>query len=54
MTVITGRQFRATNDIDMIILFEDKFEAFAKLFWEYIKERYFLRGLERTMAKRLR
>ena len=38
MSEIPGMQFRATNDIDMIILFEDKFEAFAKLFWEYIKE----------------
>ena len=30
--------FRATKDIDMIILFEDRFQDFAHAFWEYIKE----------------
>jgi len=34
----TPRDFRATKDIDMIILFEDKFKEFAELFWNYIKE----------------
>lgn len=30
--------FRATKDIDMIILLEDRYQEFAKMFWEYIKE----------------
>ena len=30
--------FRATKDIDMIILLEDRYQEFAKVFWEYIKE----------------
>ena len=30
--------FRATKDIDMIILLEDRYQEFAKAFWEYIKE----------------
>lgn len=30
--------FRATKDIDMIIIFEDQYQEFAKVFWEYIKE----------------
>ena len=30
--------FRATKDIDMIILFEDRFEEFAGLFWRFVKE----------------
>lgn len=30
--------FRATKDIDMILLLEDRFQEFAVLFWEYIKE----------------
>ncbi len=29
--------FRATKDIDMIILMEEKTDEFAKLFWEFIK-----------------
>lgn len=29
--------FRATKDIDMILLIENRFEAFATLFWKYIK-----------------
>lgn len=29
--------FRATKDIDMILLIENRFEAFAELFWSYIK-----------------
>jgi len=29
--------FRATKDVDMILLVEERFEAFAKLFWEYIR-----------------
>ena len=34
----TPRDFRATKDIDMIILFEDKFKEFAQLFWNYVRE----------------
>ena len=30
--------FRATKDIDMILLLEDRYQDFAKVFWEYIKE----------------
>ena len=30
--------FRATKDIDMIVLFENRQEDFAKAFWEFIKE----------------
>ena len=30
--------FRATKDIDMILIMEDNFPEFAKIFWEYIKE----------------
>lgn len=30
--------FRATNDIDMILIMEDKFPEFAVVFWEYIEE----------------
>ena len=29
--------FRATKDIDMILLIENRFEAFAELVWSYIK-----------------
>lgn len=30
--------FRATNDIDMILIMEDNFQKFTSVFWEYIKE----------------
>lgn len=30
--------FRVTKDIDMIILLEDRYQEFAKVFWSYIKE----------------
>ncbi len=30
--------FRATKDIDMIVLMEDRYQAFAKEFWDYISE----------------
>ena len=30
--------FRATKDIDMIVLLEDRYQTFARIFWEYIKE----------------
>lgn len=29
--------FRATRDIDMILLIENRFEEFAPIFWSYIK-----------------
>ena len=29
--------FRATKDVDMILLVEERFEEFAQIFWEYIK-----------------
>lgn len=29
--------FRATKDVDMILLIENRFEEFGALFWEYIK-----------------
>lgn len=31
-------EFRATKDIDMILVMEDRYQEFAKIFWEYIKE----------------
>ncbi len=34
----TPIDFRATKDIDMIILFEDRFQEFARVFWDYIIE----------------
>lgn len=33
-----GLDFRATKDIDMILLIEERFGEFAAAFWEYIKE----------------
>lgn len=33
-----GLDFRATKDIDMILLIEERFAEFAVIFWEYIKE----------------
>ena len=30
--------FRATKDIDMILIMEDNFPEFASVFWEYIKK----------------
>jgi hypothetical protein len=36
--------FRATKDIDMIVLFEDKFEDFAKEFWNFIMEGHYKCG----------
>lgn len=32
-----GLDFRATKDIDMILLIENRFEEFASVFWKYIK-----------------
>ena len=33
-----GLDFRATKDIDMILLLEERFTQFAAVFWEYIRE----------------
>lgn len=32
------QDFRATKDIDMILILEDRYQDFASLFWEYVKE----------------
>ena len=32
-----GLEFRGTNDIDMIVLIDNRFKEFAALFWEYVK-----------------
>lgn len=36
--------FRATKDIDMILIIEDRYQEFAAAFWEYIKERHYRCG----------
>lgn len=33
-----GLDFRATKDVDMILLIEERFEEFAAAFWGYIKD----------------
>ena len=33
-----GVEFRRTKDIDMILIMEARYQEFAKVFWEYIKE----------------
>lgn len=33
-----GTNFRATKDVDMILILEERSKEFAKVFWEYIKE----------------
>ena len=33
-----GLDFRATKDIDMILLLEERFTQFAGVFWEYVRE----------------
>lgn len=33
-----GLDFRATKDIDMILLIEERFAEFAAVFWDYIKD----------------
>ena len=33
-----GTEFRATKDIDMILILEDRYKEFANVFWDYIKE----------------
>lgn len=34
----TDNLFRATKDIDMILILEDKYPDFGKAFWDFIKE----------------
>lgn len=36
--------FRATKDIDMILIIEDRYQEFAAAFWEYIKEGHYRCG----------
>ncbi len=36
--------FRATKDIDMIVLVENNIEEFSKVFWEYIKKAKYICG----------
>lgn len=31
-------EFRATKDIDIILILENRYQEFAKIFWEYIRE----------------
>lgn len=33
-----GTEFRATKDVDMILILEDRYQEFASAFWDYIKE----------------
>ena len=33
-----GLDFRATKDIDMILLIEERFAEFAAAFWSYVKD----------------
>ncbi len=33
-----GTDFRATKDIDMILIMEARYKEFAHIFWEFIKE----------------
>ena len=41
-------EFRATKDIDMILLIENRFEEFAQLFWDYIKAGQYKCGWKST------
>ena len=36
--------FRATKDIDMILLIENRFEEFGEVFWKFIKDGAYRRG----------
>lgn len=40
--------FRATKDIDMIILLEDRYREFAEVFWAFIKEGGYRCGWKRS------
>lgn len=33
-----GTDFRATKDIDMILIMEARYKEFAHIFWEFIRE----------------
>lgn len=41
-----GLSFRATSDIDMILILEDRGEAFGKIFWNYIIEGGYTCGIK--------
>ena len=43
-----GRRFRATKDIDMILVMEDKGEEFCKIFWEYIVNGKYTCGMKNS------
>lgn len=45
-----GLSFRATHDIDMILILEDKKEDFARKFWEYIIEGKYTCGWKQSKA----
>ena len=44
----TAAVFRETRDIDMILIVEDKFPEFAKIFWEYVKEGGYTYGWKKS------
>lgn len=44
------QNFRATKDIDLIILFEDRYKEFAKVFWNYIKQGKYSCGWEKGVS----
>lgn len=33
-----GTEFRATKDVDIILILEDRYQEFAMVFWDYIRE----------------
>lgn len=39
-----GRSFRATNDVDMILILEDGGNEFCKVFWDYVIEGHYTCG----------
>lgn len=38
------QNFRATKDVDIILILEDRYQDFASLFWQYIKEGGYMCG----------
>lgn len=42
--------FRATKDIDMILILEDKKAEFAEVFWDYIREGHYRCGWKNSAA----
>lgn len=47
-----GVEFRATKDVDIILLIEERFPAFAKLFWDYVKAGGYRCGWKKEEAPR--